>query len=67
MIYAASTKHVLTVYQHYFNFQLQPLNIVNIVLMGASCCFCERLEVVTKWAVVLGNCTFNAIQLPARS
>jgi len=54
MIYAASIKHVLTVYQHYFNFQVQPSNILDIVVMGASGCFCQRLEVVTKWAVCWG-------------
>jgi hypothetical protein len=54
MIYAASTKYVLTVCQDYFNFQVQPPKILNIVVMGASCCFCQRLEVVTKWAVCWG-------------
>jgi hypothetical protein len=54
MIYAASTKYVLTIYQNYFNFHMQPPNILNIVVMGANCCFCQRLEVVTKWAVCWG-------------
>jgi hypothetical protein len=54
MVYAASTEYVRTVYQDYFNFQVQPPNILNIRVMDVSCCFCQRLEVVTKWAVCWG-------------
>lgn len=54
MIYVASTKYILTVCQDYFNFQVQLLNIFNIVVTGASSCFYQRLEVFTKWAVCWG-------------
>jgi len=43
MIYAASTKYVLIPCQDYFDTQVQPPNILNIVVMIVSCCFCQRL------------------------
>lgn len=54
MIYAESIKYVLTVCQDYFNFQVHLLNIFKIVVTGAGSCFCQRLEVVTKWTACWG-------------
>ena len=36
IMYAASTKYVLTVYQDYFNFQVPTPNILNILVMGVA-------------------------------
>jgi hypothetical protein len=54
MIYAASKKFALPVYQDYFNFQVPLPNILNILVFGVSYCFCQKLEVVRKWALFSG-------------